>query len=524
MKNEQKKARRGADYTASRVRSSIAKKLNMRLFFRLVAIFLGLDVTIALITGICLFIYSEQTGLKAARTLVIYGAPEQSTAWEAYSSVAVREYEGEIFGFAPPEWLADKLLEPLSRAARSVEVPDDIWKVTGPEGPVSYRFLMERAGAVYEIKVSLGTFFRFFNPAMAALLICQLIDLLSRLSKDVRMVRKTLDPITELTRAAESLNAVSRQLDPEKMAALAGKIEGINAARLDTRLAVDDTQEELKDLARAINSMLDRINESYRAQVRFVSDASHELRTPIAVIQGYANLLDRWGKTDETTLQESINAIKEEAANMKELVEQLLFLARGDNNTIILQPETFSALELIEEVASEARMIDPSHEFVVRVGSGDTAFVHADRSLIKQALRIMVDNAVKYTDAGGTISFAAVRDGENVRMSVTDTGIGISPENIGRVFDRFYRADESRARATGGAGLGLSIAKWIAGRHNGYMDILSREGIGTRVSIVLPLAEGPKPREEPDEHAAEHAESESGEPAEHAESERGEPV
>lgn len=512
MKNEQgkKAARRGADYTASRVRSSIAKKLNMRLFFRLIAVFLGLDVTILLITAVCLFVYSEQTALKAARTLLAYGVPEQSAAWEAYSAVTVREFEGEIVGLKPPEWMADKLPEPLARAARSAAVPDDIWKLTGPEKPVAYRLLLEHGGAKFEIAVSLGTFFRFFNPAMAALLIFQLIDLLSRLSKDVRMVRRTLDPITELTRAAENLNAVSRQLDPDKMAELAGEIEGIDAARLDTRISVDDTQDELKDLARAINSMLDRINESYRAQVRFVSDASHELRTPIAVIQGYANLLDRWGKTDETTLQESINAIKEEAANMKELVEQLLFLARGDNNTIILQPETFSALELIEEVASETRMIDPAHKFVVRVGSGDTAFVHADRSLIKQALRIMVDNAVKYTDAGGTISFAAVRDGDTVRLSVTDTGIGISPEDLGRVFDRFYRADKSRARATGGAGLGLSIARWIATRHNGYMDILSREGIGTRVSIVLPLAEGPEPKEEPEEHAGGLAEQ-SGE-------------
>jgi signal transduction histidine kinase len=481
------------------MRSSIAKKLNMRLFSRLIAIFLGMDVTILITVAFCLFVYSEQTGLKAARTLMEYGPPVQSAAWDDYAAVTVREYEGERVGVAPPDWLSDKFPQLLAGAARSVVIPDDIWRVSGPENAVEYRLILEQEDARYMISVSLGTFFRFFNPAMAALLAFQLIELLSRLSKDVRMVRKTLDPITELTRAAESLNAVTRQLDPEKMAALAGKIEGIDAARLDTRLAVDDTQEELKDLARAINSMLDRINESYRAQVRFVSDASHELRTPIAVIQGYANLLDRWGKTDEKTLQESINAIKEEAANMKELVEQLLFLARGDNNTIILQPETFSALELLEEVASETRMIDPSHKFVVREGTGDTAFVHADRSLLKQALRIMVDNAVKYTDTGGIISFAAVCDGDVVRLSVTDTGIGISPENIRRVFDRFYRADESRARATGGAGLGLSIARWIATRHKGFVEILSREGIGTRVSIVLPLAEAPEPFSEPAE-------------------------
>lgn len=497
---------RGSEYAASRVRSSIAKKLNMRLFFRLIAIFLGLDIVICIITACCLIVYSEQTGLRAARALERFGPPERRAGWESFTAVTVREHQGDYPGLVTPDFLVDKFPSPLSRAARWVEVPDDIWRPMGPEGSVEYRFYLPMGEKVYLIAVPLTSFFRFFNPAMAALLIFQLIEILSRLSKDVRMVRRTLDPITELTRAAESLNAVSRQLDPQKMAALAGEIEGIDAARLDTRISVEDTQEELKDLARAINSMLDRINEAYRAQVRFVSDASHELRTPIAVIQGYANLLDRWGKTDEKTLQESIDAIKEEAANMKELVEQLLFLARGDNNTILLQPETFSALELLEEVASETRMIDQAHRFVVREGSGDTALIHADRSLIKQALRIMVDNAVKYTDAGGTISFAAVRDDGVVRLSVTDTGIGISPENITRVFDRFYRADASRARGTGGAGLGLSIAKWIATRHNGYMEILSREGIGTRVSLVLPLA--PQPEKAP-EAAGEEAPSPS---------------
>jgi signal transduction histidine kinase len=231
--------------------------------------------------------------------------------------------------------------------------------------------------------------------------------------------------------------------------------------------------------------MLDRINDSYRAQVRFVSDASHELRTPISVIQGYANLLDRWGKNDEKTLQESINAIKDEAANMKDLVEQLLFLARGDNDTILLQPEVFSLSDLAGEVVGEFTMIDATHQFEFRPGTGDIA-VKADRGLIKQALRILVDNAVKYTDAGGHITLAASGDGVNATLSVSDDGIGIKPEAVGHVFERFYRADASRARATGGAGLGLSIAQWIATKHDGHMEVLSREGIGTRISIVLP--------------------------------------
>ena len=348
---------------------------------------------------------------------------------------------------------------------------------------VDYIVIVAAGGTEYKINVALRPFLHLIYIAAAILVAWELLTLIIRAGKDRRMVRSTLDPITALTRAAQDLGSVTRSLDPEKMAALAGRLENINAARLDTRIPVDDTQEELKNLARAINGMLDRVSDSYRAQVRFVSDASHELRTPISVIQGYANLLDRWGKNDEKTLQESITAIKEEAAGMKGLVEQLLFLARGDNNTILLQPEAFSLGELAGEVLSETRMIDAAHDYAAEIG--DTTIV-ADRALIKQALRILVDNAIKYTDAGGRITILTGSDGAWATMGVRDNGIGISPEKLPRVFDRFYRADESRARATGGAGLGLSIASWITSRHGGHMEVVSREGLGTKITIALP--------------------------------------
>jgi len=265
---------------------------------------------------------------------------------------------------------------------------------------------------------------------------------------------------------------------------LAGRLDGIDAGRLDTRIQVDDLQEELKNVADAINGMLDRINESYAAQARFVSDASHELRTPIAVIQGYANLLDRWGKEDVTTLSESVAAIKDESENMKELVEQLLFLARGDSNRISLFEVSIDLNALIEEVVNEMRMLGNKHEFTV---SCDGVTILADRSLIKQALRILADNSIKYTDQeNGEIRISAEKTNDLVRLSVADNGIGIRPEILPRVFDRFVRADESRTRSTGGAGLGLSIAQWIAARHKGHMEVLSREGIGTRITLVLP--------------------------------------
>jgi len=312
----------------------------------------------------------------------------------------------------------------------------------------------------------------------------ELLMLFGSIFSGARTIRKTLRPIEELAKATQTLTT-DGVFTPEQLKVLAGKLDDINATRLDTRIPVDDTQSELKTLASAINGMLDRINESYRSQARFVSDASHELRTPISVIQGYANLLDRWGKKDEKTLQESIDAIKDETANMQGLVEQLLFLARGDNNTMALQIERFELSDLALEVLRETQMIDGRHEYD---SSFTPVFINADKSLIKQAMRILIDNAMKYSPPGKQITITVSGTHGYARLTVQDEGIGIAPDAVPQIFDRFFRADESRARATGGTGLGLSIAKWITERHGGHMEVLSRQDIGTRISIMLPVA------------------------------------
>ena len=141
--------------------------------------------------------------------------------------------------------------------------------------------------------------------------------------------------------------------------------------------------------------------------------------------------------------------------------------------------------ELALEVVHETQMIDSTHSFETRL---QEVSISADKALIKQALRILVDNAIKYTESGGHILISTDRDDKQVKLSVQDDGIGISSDVLPFVFDRFYRAEESRARATGGAGLGLSISKWIVQRHAGHMEILSREGLGTRISILLPAS------------------------------------
>ena len=216
----------------------------------------------------------------------------------------------------------------------------------------------------------------------------------------------------------------------------------------------------------------------------FLTNISHELRTPIAVIRGYADLLDRWGKTDEKILEESIQAIKDESESMQHLVEQLLFLARGDSGRTPLNVSDFDLSDMMKEVYEESAMIDDAHSY--RFESGGDIPARGDISLIKQAARILIENASKYTQEGGEIILRSLVSEGHPAFSVQDSGIGISESDIPHIFERFYRADDSRSKQTGGSGLGLAIAKWIVERHGGRFEIVSRKDIGTRITVILP--------------------------------------
>lgn len=263
-------------------------------------------------------------------------------------------------------------------------------------------------------------------------------------------------------------------------------VKEISFNQLDSRIDVSGSKNELKDLARTFNEMLDRIQKSVVLQNRFVSDASHELRTPISVIQGYAGLLARWGKDDRQVLEESITALQSEAENMNHLIEELLFLAREDSGTLKISTEEFKLNEVIQEILYETALIDANHKFTS--AKNEELLICADRKLLKEAIRIIIDNSIKYTPHGGIIKLNCYQKKQKAIISVEDTGIGISKADLPNIFTRFYRADPSRTKESGGTGLGLAIAKRIIDNHQGKINVWSELNQGTIFRIELPIS------------------------------------
>lgn len=279
--------------------------------------------------------------------------------------------------------------------------------------------------------------------------------------------------------------ASRRLLAPIKT--MTNAVREISLNQLDRRLEVRGSKTELKDLAQTFNDMMDRIQKSVQQQNRFVSDASHELRTPISVIQGYTNLLARWGKDDRKVLEESISALQSEAESMNRLIENLLFLARDDSGTLEVTREQFNIKEIIDEILYETSLLETDHKILSE--KREDLIVSADRKLIKEAVRILVDNSIKYTPSGGAIKLNCYMKNRQAIISVEDNGMGISKEDLPNIFTRFYRADESRAKENGGTGLGLAIAKLIIDSHQGRIRVWSEPGEGTIFRIQLPLGE-----------------------------------
>lgn len=355
---------------------------------------------------------------------------------------------------------------------RSFSVPTDLWSAV---------YLVADGSDKILYQVPVGVWLSLIRKAGIVVLVVQAIDLITMATSGTTHVRRQLRPLNQIAARAQQLSQMA--FDETKYHNLEDAISNLKVDAMEQGIHMHD--KELQGIETALNGLLERIRASYRQQTQFVSDASHELRTPIAVIQGYVNLLDRWGKEDTAILEESIEAIKNEANHMQKLVEQLLFLARGDSNRQNLDMKVHELNSIMREVYEESLMIDESHIYHF-VESGIVQ-VYGDSDMLKQSARILIDNAAKYTKQGEEIVIRVGHwnDGSPF-YGIQDNGIGMSQEDVAHAFDRFYRADSVRNSKTGGTGLGLSIAKWIVDRHQGYYDIVSRVGLGTRFSVVLP--------------------------------------
>ncbi|WP_313529539.1 sensor histidine kinase [Anaerotignum sp.] len=274
-----------------------------------------------------------------------------------------------------------------------------------------------------------------------------------------------------------------RMLQPVE--AIRSAAERITIEDLSQRIDTDGPEDEMKELTVTFNSMIDRLESSFQRQNQFVSDASHELRTPISVIQGYANLINRWGKSDPDILQESIDSILSETDHMSALIRKLLFLAKGDQNRMLVQKQLVTLNEIANEIVKELEILEVNRQ--VLFDEKDKAEIWGDPDLIKQLLWIHAENALKYTKDGDLITIRVWKDKKNAYVSVGDNGAGISKEHLPKIFDRFYRVDQSRNKGISGTGLGLSIAKWIVDSHFGQVSVESEEGKGTTFTNAFPL-------------------------------------
>ncbi len=249
------------------------------------------------------------------------------------------------------------------------------------------------------------------------------------------------------------------------------------------RLKAGGPNDELGQMAATFNEMLASLEEAYSAQQRFTADASHELRAPLAVIRGNLDLLDRMKEMPDEERRQTLAQVRREVERLSRLVSDLLALARADaGQTLETRPVELDAL--LVDVYRQAHAI--ANGVSIRMGHLEPVVTQGDEGRLKELLLILLDNALRYTPVGGTVTLWLRRELPWVTIGVEDTGIGIEPKDLPHIFDRFWRADKARSKDSGGTGLGLSIAKWIVDRHGGEILVESTPGKGTRFMVRLP--------------------------------------
>ncbi|HEU0121945.1 MAG TPA: ATP-binding protein [Bryobacteraceae bacterium] len=300
----------------------------------------------------------------------------------------------------------------------------------------------------------------------------------------VRRVLYLCVPLGVLFASVGGYILARRNLEP--IVAMTGEVNRITSQNLHQRLAVANANDELGQLAGTFNELLGRLNRSFDDQRRFMADASHELRTPLSVALTAAQVnLEGAPRTTEE-YREALRIVTEQLRRLKRIVQDMFLLAQVDSGAFEPAIAPFYLEEVAAEAVRAARVIAEPLGVSVRFPPVQDCTITADEGLIRQLLLALLDNAIRHTPPGGSVTVSLAPDGEDWQLDIIDTGTGIPEADQPHIFDRFYRVSKARTRQAGGSGLGLSIAQWIAALHGGSLRLLSSGPGGTAFRIRLP--------------------------------------
>jgi heavy metal sensor kinase len=321
-------------------------------------------------------------------------------------------------------------------------------------------------GHVYRVlaAVEMDDFYAAIGRFRRVLLIAIPVLLFAASLAGYFMSRRALAPVDQITKAASD----------------------INLHNLSARVEVPNSGDELHRLAETFNAMLDRIETSLKRITQFTADASHELRTPIAVMRTRAELALRRART-ESEYQDTIKQLHDELVRTSDLVERLMLLARTDSGVNLLRYARVDLTLLARDAVAQLDPLLQNRRLSIETKVDEGLWADGDAQFLRQLFVILLDNAIKYTPDSGKVTIGVSANGEVAQFTVSDTGIGIESADLENVFERFYRADKARSRESGGAGLGLAIGRWIAEAHGGSISVESKPGIGSEFSVLLPL-------------------------------------
>ncbi|MCR8655804.1 sensor histidine kinase [Paenibacillus endoradicis] len=342
---------------------------------------------------------------------------------------------------------------------------------------VFHRNNANRENGILQVSIELRSLHKQLYTQLTIYIVAAFVALLTGLLMLLPSLRKTLNPLTNVIDV----------------------VERTNAGNLSEKLPVNQKQYEIDQLSLAYNNMLERIDHAFELERQsndrmrqFIADASHELRTPITSIFGFIEVLQRGAMNNKTHLVSSLKTMEQESKRMTMLVENLLQLAKLDitNEASIHSVDKFSLTQLLDSMKMQLEMMANDRKLTITTIPNSNFYLEGNKNQIKQVILNLVQNAIQHTDArSGEITIALTELDNQVKLTITDNGIGISKEHLPQLFQRFFRVDQARSRASGGAGLGLSISKSIIDGHKGTIDVISEIGIGTSFIILLPKLE-----------------------------------